>query len=676
VSGVALVLALLIAVVVVVSLATRLAIAYPILLVVAGGLIALVPGLPVVRLDPDLILVLFLPPLVYSTSLGTSRFELKANRRPILALAVGLVLLTMAGVAAIAHALVPGMGWPVALTLGAVVAPPDPIAAAEVAGRVGLPSRLLSILEGEGLINDGTALTAYQLALSAVGGTVTVLSVGEAAVRAFAFGIGIGLVAGFAATRVLRLVDDPLLENTILLMLPFAAYLPANAVGGSGVLAVLTAGLWYARDGRPVLSAAGRLQQRTIWQLVAFLLTGLSFLLVGLSLHDIVRGLGDSGTGIPGGAGRAVLTFTAVCAAVVVLRFVGVFAYAALPGGRVRLRPGAAGGPGVERTAVAEPRHRLDRPASWRSVTVIGWAGMRGAVSLAAALAIPARIPYRGLVIALTFAVIVVTLVGQGLTLPWLVRRLHVVSPEGETEFETLRARHRLTVAGLRRLVEIGGTLDDESGEDADGDAAAHAEALARASALYQRQLDHLEVALADFDDPGGVADGAGVPDLQAAREVRAAADGQVGPRPALAPTPEDAAAAGIPEAHDRGPRADADAAAVPGVLDGAGSSGRPADADAAASGDPDAVASGDPDAPASGDPDAPASGGPAPAPAPDDEARVRALFRGYVDDVRATQRTELERLERRGSVGRGAAEVLRSRLDLVEIGLPAVPHL
>jgi len=660
VSGVALVLALLIAVVVVVSLATRLAIAYPILLVVAGGLIALVPGLPVVRLDPDLILVLFLPPLVYSTSLGTSRFELKANRRPILALAVGLVLLTMAGVAAIAHALVPGMGWPVALTLGAVVAPPDPIAAAEVAGRVGLPSRLLSILEGEGLINDGTALTAYQLALSAVGGTVTVLSVGEAAVRAFAFGIGLGLVAGFAATRILRLVDDPLLENTILLMLPFAAYLPANAVGGSGVLAVLTAGLWYARDGRPVLSAAGRLQQRTIWQLVAFLLTGLSFLLVGLSLHDIVRGLGDSGTGIPGGAGRAVLTFTAVCAAVVVLRFVGVFAYAALPGGRVRLRPGAAGGPGVERAAVAEPRHRLDRPASWRSVTVIGWAGMRGAVSLAAALAIPARIPYRGLVIALTFAVIVVTLVGQGLTLPWLVRRFHVVSPEGETEFETLRARHRLTVAGLRRLVEIGGTLDDD--DDPDGDA--RAEALARASALYQRQLDHLEVALADFDDPGGVAAGAGVPDLQAAQEVRAAADGQVPTRSALAPTPEDAAAAGIPEAHDRGPGADA--AAVPGVLDGAGSSGRPADTD--------------PGAVASGDPDAPASGGPAPAPAsasaPDDEARVRALFRGYVDDVRATQRTELERLERRGSVGRAAAEVLRSRLDLVEIGLPAVPHL
>lgn len=614
-SDVALVLGLLTAVVVIVSLATRVNIAYPILLVLAGVVLALIPGLPAVKLDPELILVLFLPPLVYSTSLGTSRFELKANRAPILALAVGLVLITMIGVAAVAHVLIPNMTWPVALVLGAVVAPPDPVAAAEVAGKVGLPSRLVSILEGEGLINDGTALTAYQLSLTAVGGTVTLASIGLAAAESLIFGIGIGLVAGLLATRVLRLVEDPVLENTVLLMLPFAAYLPAAGLGGSGVLAVLTAGLWYAHDGRPIMSAAGRLQQRTIWQLVGFILTGLSFLLVGLELRQIVDHLRDNATGIPGGDVRTVATFAAICATVVVLRFAGVFGYAALPGARGRRLPGSRRG--ADSSQHSPSGHTASQQPSWRSLTVISWAGMRGAVSLAAALAIPDDVPYRGLVIALTFAVILVTLVGQGLTLPWLVRRLHVVSPEGETEFEMLRARHRLTVAGLRRLDEVG--VDDSDGEDGP-----QAEAMARAAALYQRQLDTIEARLADFEGADDDA-GATVPEpelAQAARDATAVGDtaagggGRVGP-----PSPAESAAAGVPDAlHE--------------------SSGNGSTA------------------------------------GPDREAGVRAAFRTYVDDVRAAQRAELEHLERRGTVGRVAAERLRSRLDVVELGLPAVPHV
>jgi NhaP-type Na+/H+ or K+/H+ antiporter len=539
VPDVALVLGLLVAVVVVVSLAGRLRIAYPILLVIAGGALALVPGLPEVTLNPELILVLFLPPLVYSTSLGTSRFELRANRRPILALAVGLVLLTMGAVALAAHLLIPGMSWPVALTLGAIVAPPDPIAASEVAGKVGLPSGLLSILEGEGLINDGTALTAYQLSLAAAVGTVTVASIGEAAVKAVVLGIGFGLLAGVLATRVLRLVEEPLLENTVLLMLPFAAYVPANALGGSGVLAVLTAGLWYLRDGRPVLSATGRLQQRSLWQLVAFLLSGLSFLLVGLELRDVIRRLGQAYDGLPGGPGRAVLIVGLLCLTVVVTRFVGVFGFAVVPGGRARLRREAGSGetadaPASTAPGLPEPRHRIRRNISWRSVTVISWAGMRGAVSLAAALAVPQDLPYRDVLIAVTFAVIVVTLVGQGLTLPFLVRRLKVVSPAREAEFDLLRARHRLTVAGLQRLQELdesagGGRpsgadpVDDDEAED---DPAA--EALARASALYQRQLDRIERRLALFADGAADADGENgvpepVPDPEAARATRAA---------------------------------------------------------------------------------------------------------------------------------------------------------
>lgn len=641
---VALVLGLLVAVVAVVSLAGRLKIAYPIMLVIVGGALALVPGLPEVKLDPELILVLFLPPLVYSTSLGTSRFELRANRRPILALAVGLVLLTMGAVALVAHLLIPGMSWPVALTLGAIVAPPDPIAASEVAGKVGLPSGLLSILEGEGLINDGTALTAYQLSLTAAAGTVTVLSIGEAALKAVVLGIGFGLVAGVLATRVLRLVEEPLLENTVLLMLPFAAYVPADSLGGSGVLAVLAAGLWYLHDGRPVLSATGRLQQRSLWQLVAFLLSGLSFLLVGLELRDVTRRLSVGVTGLPGGTIRAAVIIAALCVTVVVVRFVGVFGFAAFPGGRARLRrdPGGAdadgAAPGVPTSpGLPEPRHRIVRQVSWRSVSVVSWAGMRGAVSLAAALAVPEDLPYRDVIIAVTFAVIVVTLVGQGLTLPFVVRRLKVVSPVREAEFDLLRARHRLTVAGLQRLRELdesdgsatSGT-PDTSGADGDLDDLdgarddPRAEALARASALYQRQLDRIERRLSEFGEtdsdidadrpaPGG-ADA--VPEIETAREVRAALPAGDG---TVATTPDEAAAAVVGEEH---------------------------------------VHSDDPAAAAA-----------------EFEDAVRAAFRDDVDAVRAAQRVELERLELRGAVGHQTADRLRSRLDAAELTLPAVPH-
>lgn len=677
-SDVALVLGLLVAVVVVVTLAGRLKIAYPILLVIVGGALALVPGLPEVQLDPDLILVLFLPPLVYSTSLGTSRFELRANRQPILALAVGLVLLTMAAVAFVAHLLIPGMSWPVALTLGAIVAPPDPIAASEVAGKVGLPSGLLSILEGEGLINDGTALTAYQLSLTAAAGTVTVLSVGEAALKAVVLGIGLGLVAGVLATRVLRLVEEPLLENTVLLMLPFAAYVPANALGGSGVLAVLAAGLWYLRDGRPVLSATGRLQQRALWQLVAFLLSGLSFLLVGLELRDVVRRLSVGVTGLPGGTVRAGVIIGALCVTVVVTRFVGVFGFAALPGGRARLRrgPGGADPAGVPTSpGLPEPRHRIARKVSWRSVSVVSWAGMRGAVSLAAALAVPEDLPYRDVIIAVTFAVIVVTLVGQGLTLPFVVRRLRVVSPACEAEFDLLRARHRLTVAGLQRLREIdesGGPQTPDSSDSSDSsdtpdssdtsDAAAdlddldgspddpRAEALARASALYQRQLDRIERRLGEFGEtdsgdsdvdadrgvPGGVD---AVPEIETAREVRAAlpaADGRV------PTTPDEAAAAVVAGEHVH--------------------PGTPDSADASDSGDaPDSAGT-------AGTADSPAA-------AAAFEDAVRAAFREDVDAVRDAQRLELERLELRGAVGHQTADRLRARLDAAEVSLPNVPH-
>jgi Na+/H+ antiporter len=471
-------LGLLIAIVVIATVADRLRIAYPILLVIAGVVIALLPVQHRVELQPDWVLLVFLPPLIYDASLDTSARELRNHWRPVLLLAVGLVAATMVAVAVVVHSLVGGMGWAVAFALGAIVSPPDSVAATQIAGKLGLPRRLVTILGGEGLMNDATALTAYQLAVAAVGTAFTLADVFGTFVFAVAVGVGIGVAVGWFGCRMLRFTETPVIENTMLLILPFAAYLPADKLGASGVLAVVATGLYFGRFGSGSLTAAARLQQREIWDLIVFLLTGVSFLLVGLELRPILDTLTNRESG------ALVIEALAVVATVIVVRMVWMFGAVALPGGK-RLFSAYQG--------VA---------ASWRETTVVGWAGMRGAVSLAAALALPQTFPHRDLLVFLTFAVIVATLLGQGLTLPPLIRRLGLVTRDEQDAVLVAEARRRLTVIALS---EIDGFSRDERFPP---------EVVQRVRAGYDSQLARIDFRLEMIrsngtgEDPTGSSDG------------------------------------------------------------------------------------------------------------------------------------------------------------------------
>jgi monovalent cation/hydrogen antiporter len=423
---------LLIGIVVIAIIADRLRIAYPILLVVAGIGVALLPVKHRIELQPDLVLLVFLPPLIYDASLDTSARELRTHWRPIMLLAVGLVVATMTTVAVVIHSLVGDMSWAVAFALGAIVSPPDSVAATQIAGKLGLPRRLVIILGGEGLMNDATALTAYQVAIAAVGTVFTAADVLGKFTFAVVVGVAVGLAVGWLGSRMLRFTETPVVENTMLLILPFAAYLPADKLGASGVLAVVAAGLYFGRFGSASLTAAARLQQREIWDLIVFLLTGASFLLIGLELRPILDSL------VNRESGSLAIEASAVVGTVIVVRMAWMFAVRMLPGGQ----------------RLVGATRRSTR--SWRETTVVGWSGMRGAVSLAAALALPQDFPQRDLLVFITFAVIVATLVGQGLTLPPLIRRLGLVTPDEQDVVLLAEARRRLTVMALSRIDDLG----------------------------------------------------------------------------------------------------------------------------------------------------------------------------------------------------------------------------
>ena len=425
------ILGLLMAVVLVATIADRLRIAYPILLVIAGLVVAILPFAHRVTLEPDLILLVFLPPLIYDASLDTSARELRTHWRPIMLLAVGLVVATMTAVAVVFHHLVPGSNWAEAFALGAIVSPPDSVAATQIAGKLGLPRRLVTILGGEGLMNDATALTAYQVAVASVATTVTVANVTARFAWAIVVGVAIGVAIGWIGTRLLRFTETPVIQNTVLLILPFAAYLPADKLNASGVLAVVATGLYFGRYGARSLTAAARLQQHQIWDLIVFLLTGLSFLLVGLELRPVLEELTAHDSGSLG------IESLAVVGAVVAVRLAWMFGVTALPGGK-QLFSANQGTPGT-----------------WKETTVVGWAGMRGAISLAAALALPIEFASRDLILFLTFSVILVTLVGQGLTLPPLIRRLGLISRGEQDLLLATEARRRLVVLALSRIDDL-----------------------------------------------------------------------------------------------------------------------------------------------------------------------------------------------------------------------------
>jgi len=422
------VLLILVAIAVVYEIARRIGVPYPTLLVLGGLGLAFIPGLPRIELEPDLVLLVFLPPLLFTAAAESPIRDLRANVVPLVRLSIGLVLFTMVLVALVAHALVPGLSWAAAFTLGAIVGPTDALAATAVFRRLGTPRIIRTLIEGEALFNDATALVAYRAAvIAALSGTFILSESVFGFVIAAAGGILIGAVVGRVSGEILRRLDDPPVEVLISVVIPFAAYLPADRLGLSGVLAAVTAGLVIGGRLGTILTPSSRLLWLTTWKMIGFVLNGFLFVLIGLELPSILEGLGDRPPSEI--IGLAVL----VSVVVVVGRIVWVFASSLLPG---------------------SPRRQIARrdPAlATRLTFVVGWAGLRGAVSLAAALALPSNFPERDLILFVTFLVILVTLVGQGLTLPRVLRwaRWDGIEPEGD---EATVARTAAYQAGLEEI--------------------------------------------------------------------------------------------------------------------------------------------------------------------------------------------------------------------------------
>jgi CPA1 family monovalent cation:H+ antiporter len=422
--------------------AARLAnVPYPIVLVAGGLALGFVPGLPHPQLPPELVLVIFLPPLLYSAAFFADLHELRANARPISLMAIGLVLATMCAVAVVAHAVVDGLPWAAAFALGAVVAPTDPLAATAIARRLAVPRRVVSLLEGESLVNDGTALVAYKVAVAAATGTASfsLWHAGLDFVVSASGGVAVGLVTGWIASEIRRVLDDIPVEITISLLSGYAGYIPAEQLGVSGVLAAVTVGIVVGWRAPRISTASMRLQGYATWETLVFLVNALLFVLIGLQLPLILDALsGESPERLVGEA-------AAVSLAAILTRIAWV---------------GTT--PHVIRALDRRPAQRARR-GGWRMRMIVGWSGMRGAVSLAAALALPPHFPQRNLVQFLTFAVIFTTLVLQGLTLPALIRRLGV-RDDGAEQREELAARRAATEVALATIDQLGGeewTRDD-----------------------------------------------------------------------------------------------------------------------------------------------------------------------------------------------------------------------
>jgi monovalent cation/hydrogen antiporter len=463
----AVIVSLLIAVVVLGATATRLGVPYPILLVLGGLALGFMPGIPDVQLEPELVLVVFLPPLLYSGAFFANLRELRADMRAIALLSTVLVAVTAVVVAVTVHALVDGLPWAVCFALGAIVAPTDPVAATEIARRLGVPRRTINVLEGESLINDASALVLYKIAVGAIGtGAFSLTEAGARFVGGAAGGVAIGLVTAVAIREIRRRLDDPPVEITISLLSGYAAYVPADAIGASGVVAAVTNGIalgWWAPQ---IASPLVRQNGFALWSLLTFLMNALLFVLIGLQLPQILDGLAGESAGFLLGAAAA------VSAVVIATRVVWNLTM-----------------PYVIRALDRRPSQRARR-AGWRPRMVLAWSGMRGAVSLAAALALPGDTPQRDLIIFLTFSVILATLVLQGLTLPILIRKLGIHDDDGEAR-EELRARLVATQAALARIEELG--LEDWTRDDT----------IDRMGRLYDYRRRRLKARAGKIDDDG-----------------------------------------------------------------------------------------------------------------------------------------------------------------------------
>jgi monovalent cation/hydrogen antiporter len=415
------------------TLAERAGFPPPLLLIVLGVVASYVPGVPTVHLTSDVVLLGLLPPLLYAAAIQTSLVDFNANRRPILLLSVGLVVFTTVGVALLVHAMLPELAWWAAFAIGAVVAPPDAVAATAIGRRIGLPRRVVTILEGESLFNDATALVALRTAVAAGVGGFALWRVGVDFLIASLGGAAIGVAVFYVVARLRRRVTDPVLDTAISFVVPFATYVVSEELHSSGVVSVVVAGLLLGHKAPILQTAQSRVAERMNWRTIAYLLENTVFMLIGLQAGWIIGDVRDSGLS----AARVIVICTTTLVAVIALRLVWVFFARYL-----LIRPGP------------DPDTGLRPPASF--TLLIGWAGMRGVVTLAAAFVIPADTRYREVLLLIAFTVVAGTLFLQGLTLPWLARRLEVPGPDPlEDALARATVLQQASKSGFKRLKQL-----------------------------------------------------------------------------------------------------------------------------------------------------------------------------------------------------------------------------
>ncbi len=430
-------IAVLFAAAVLVRLADLIAIPYPIVLVVGGVAIGFIPGLPAIELEPEAVFLIFLPPLLHSSAFNASPQELRAAAAQLVSLTFALVLVTMGAVAVVSHAVIDGLSWPAAFVLGAILGPTDPVSAAAAFSRMGVPERVALAVEGEAMLNDAAALVAYKVAVTAtVAGTFALSSaIGDFAISA-SVGVAVGLAVGWLGVRVQRRLADVPLAIFLTVLFAYGAYIGAEQLGASGVLATVTAGVWFGWHAHEMFDADTRLTGLSFWQVLVFGLNATLFVLLGLQFSGVYDGVRTTGA-----TGALLADVVIVSLVVIVVRLI----WQAVPPLLGRVHPSLG---------------RADTGADWRERFVVGWSGMRGAISLAAALALPQLLddgtPFaeRDVLIFVTVGVIAITLVGQGLTLRALMKALGL---HGEREWSPDEAIARLEAAqaALDRLDEL-----------------------------------------------------------------------------------------------------------------------------------------------------------------------------------------------------------------------------
>jgi Na+/H+ antiporter len=422
------------------ALADRVRLPAPLGLIVVGVVASYVPGVPTVHLSSDVVLLGLLPPLLYAAAIQTSLVDFNANRRSILLLSVGLVVFTSLGIGLLVHALLPGIRWWAAIAIGAVVAPPDAVAATAIARRIGLPRRVVTILEGESLFNDATALVALRTAIAAGAGGVHMWKVGTDFLVASIGGAAIGFVVFVVVARLRRHVTDPILDTAISFVVPYATYIVSEEAHSSGVVSVVVTGLLLGHKAPIIQTAQSRIAERMNWRTIAFFLENTVFLLIGLQAQWILQDVRDGGVS----TGRVVAVCALTLLSAVVLRIVWVFFARYL-----LVRPGP------------DPTTGQIPPASF--TFLLGWAGMRGVVTLAAAFVIPEDAPYREVLLLIAFTVVAGTLFIQGLSLPMLARRLRVPAPDPlEDALARATVLQQASKAGFKKLHEL--EYDDRHG--------------------------------------------------------------------------------------------------------------------------------------------------------------------------------------------------------------------